>query len=174
MSTNMIDAGHLKAFIERVREMLEYDPLSGDLYWKNVTTNRVKVGDRAGNYSQGYVETSIDGRTYRATHLIWVIVFGRLPHGFVDHINGVRDDNRLINLREATHAENARNVAMHRDNTCGAKGVQIHRGRRKPYQARIYVDGRQKSLGYFATVDAAKAAYDAAAKQCFGKFARVS
>lgn len=173
-NSGSVNAPHLRAFIERVNFLLRYDPVTGCLFWKVRTSNRVSEGMRAGNISLGYREVSIDSQTYRATHIIWLICFGCRPKHFIDHINGIRDDDRLCNLREATPAQNARNVRMHFDNKCGYKGVIEHSRRGKPFQARIFADGKQKSLGYYRTPHEAHQAYEAASRDIHGEFGRCS
>jgi hypothetical protein len=88
-----------------------------------------------------------------------------------DHINGDGLDNRRANLRPATHAENMRNRRIQRNNTSGFKGV--YRTRNGRWRARITVVGQGKrDLGTHATAEAAARAYDAAAVELFGEFAR--
>lgn len=89
----------------------------------------------------------------------------------VDHANGDLSDNRRSNLRLCTHAENMRNRKVSKANKLGLKGVyfDLHRGK---YVAQIKFEGRRYRLGRFDTVDAAKFAYDEAARRLHGKFAR--
>lgn len=86
----------------------------------------------------------------------------------MDHINGVRDDNRISNLREATGAENCRNRKKRR-NTRYAKGVTVKYGR---FLARIWVRGKRICIGRYDTEEEAHAAYVASAEKEFGAFAR--
>lgn len=73
--------------------------------------SRAKAGSVAGHSdrSRGYVDIRIDAKKYKAHRLAWLYVHGRWPEKLIDHINGVKTDNRLINLREASAAENAMN-----------------------------------------------------------------
>ena len=105
-----------------------------------------------------------------AHRIAWAIVHGRWPEHFLDHINRVRTDNRLANLREATNAENLRNRSVVRNNESGTKGVRMDK-RSKRWQARIKIGGTSISLGAFASRDEAAAAYTAAAKKYHGEFA---
>lgn len=91
----------------------------------------------------------------------------------VDHINGDGLDNRRANLRPATNAENNRNRKKRRDNASGFKGVTWHR-HSGLWRARIVVDWRERSLGYYTTPEAAALAYDDAARLDFGEFARLN
>jgi hypothetical protein len=88
----------------------------------------------------------------------------------VDHINGDGLDNRRVNLREATRAENNRNRGLNRNNRSGYKGVAPTKSGR--WSARIKAHGTDRSLGTFATAEAAARAYDDAARELFGEFAR--
>lgn len=89
----------------------------------------------------------------------------------VDHANGNGLDNRRANLRPATNAENQRNRPVQANNTSGFKGVGLHRGK---WRAQIKLDGKRRHLGYFATPDEAGRAYDDAARELHGEFARLN
>lgn len=96
------------------------------------------------------------------------------PRGiFVDHINGNTLDNRRCNLRFATTQQNAFNRKMTSANTTGSKGVYLCRATGR-YYAQICVNGRGKHLGFFASISAASAAYDNAARANFGEFAKTN
>ena len=83
---------------------------------------------------------------------------GQWPARQVDHINGVRDDNRWSNLRESTNAQNSQNERRARSsNTVGFLGVSRHRSGR--FRARIVVDGKERSLGLHDTPQIAHSAY---------------
>ena len=90
----------------------------------------------------------------------------------VDHVNGIRSDNRRCNLRLATAKQNSWNSAMHCDNRTGYKGVTLHKSGK--YHARINVDKRCISLGYFADPLQAALAYNKAATLYFGEYARLN
>ena len=162
------------SLVARVKEAFDYDEVTGLLIWRIPTSNRARVGARVGNLHNGYLATQFDGRRYMVHRLVWIFVYGRAPNGFLDHVNGLRSDNRICNLREASPRQNAWNVRPHFDNQFGAKGLNFHPGRKKPWQARICKDGRTRSLGYFSEKQDAEAAYGRAAAHLFGEFARVS
>lgn len=147
---------------ERLRELLDYDPETGVFVWRVGRRGKGALGSVAGSLGpRGYLRLTVDSQDYRAHRAAWLYVHGRWPAAELDHINGQRDDNRLGNLREATHAENMQNRARHRNNTSGSAGVNWC-GRKRRWVARICVDGRRRHLGYFATLEAAAAAYLAA------------
>jgi hypothetical protein len=91
----------------------------------------------------------------------------------VDHINGNRLDNRKKNLRLATNQQNSWNQGLGKRNTSGYKGVSWHT-RDLTFSAIIRVDGRQKTLGTFNEAISAALAYDAAAREHYGEFARLN
>jgi hypothetical protein len=91
----------------------------------------------------------------------------------VDHISGDKLDNRRSNLRIVDHAQNMRNVRRHVDNRSGVKGVRWHT-KTGMWQARIMVSGKTHYLGYFASVEEAGYAYDAAARELHGTYARTN
>lgn len=93
----------------------------------------------------------------------------------VDHVNGNGLDNRRANLRQATHEQNARNRKMRTDATSGFKGVGRNKSTNRPFFATICLPGNQhKYLGGFESPELAAHAYDAAAIQHFGEFARLN
>lgn len=144
----------------RLRDLLNYDAETGVFTRRVRTSNRVKVGDRVGTYSasDGYLRAHIGNRLYLMHRLAWLYVNGGWPAKNLDHANGDRQDNRIANLREAMHRENGQNVVAHRDNKSGLLGVTWHR-QANGWNARICVDGKQRSLGIFQTAEAAHAAY---------------
>jgi len=94
----------------------------------------------------------------------------------VDHINGDPLDNRRANLRICTKAENMRNRRRNANSTSGFKGVLLMKDtpRKKPWRAQIKTNGRHHRLGYYKTKEEAALAYDAAAKELHGEFARLN
>lgn len=91
----------------------------------------------------------------------------------VDHINGNKLDNRRANLRICTRSQNLRNSAAHSDNASGFKGVSWFKPAQR-WKARIWVDNKEKHLGYFDTPEAAALAYNEAAKKYHGEYARLN
>lgn len=91
----------------------------------------------------------------------------------VDHRSGVGLDNRRPNLRAATNQQNCQNGPAHKDSTSKFRGVCWSRNY-KMWRATIYVEGKQKHLGYFFNEDIAAGAYDCAAMQHFRDFARLN
>lgn len=147
---------------ERLKELLHYDPGTGDFTRLVRTSNSVKIGDIAGGLdADGYRYIRVEGKKYRAHRLAWLWMTGAWPIDQLDHRNGVRDDNRWDNLRESSQVENMQNIAMPNTNTSGFMGVCWSRKAGK-WGATIRIAGRSKYLGLYATPDAAHAAYLAA------------
>lgn len=163
-----------------LRQLLDYNPETGKLVWRErlpvhftdgaysavrccKSWNRVNAGNQAFTHIMGigYAQGSVNGRLLLAHRVIWAIVTGEWPQGDIDHINGNRSDNRWANLREVSHAINLRNASGKSNNTSGATGVS-YRADRGKWRARVMVDGRERSLGSFDSLDAAVAARAAA------------
>ena len=162
---------------DRLREILSYDPETG-IFTNVANRANVRCGDLSGGMAgHSYVRISCDRRRYYAHRLAFLAMTGEFPFGEVDHINGCHTDNRWSNLRLASRAENSRNLGLNKTNSTGFKGVRVHkdnRHRNKKYQARIRIEGREKSLGYYSDIRDAHRAYLDAAKKYFGDFARAA
>lgn len=156
--------------------ILDYNPVTGVFRWK-IRAGRSAAGTVAGHTcvgragGRGYTRICIGGRQHLAHRLAWEIHYGAPPESDLDHINGIRDDNRITNLRLATTTENNRNLSRRRDNTSGHKGVHWSKGAKK-WQARICLNKKMKNLGLFSSIEDAAAAYRRAAKAHFGEFYR--
>jgi hypothetical protein len=155
---------------ERLREILDYDPMTGVFTARIARSSNLPVGAIAGCLrANGYITISICNQSYYGHRLAWLYVHGRWPDGEIDHINCIPSDNRLANLREATRAQNSRNMPVFRNNICGKKGVSKRAGK---WRANITKNKRRVHLGYFDTPEEAHAAYAAAARMHYGEFAR--
>lgn len=158
--------------VERLRELLDYDPETGELTWRVRRGGSVVAGSKAGGLqSNGYVYISIDGRDYLAHRLAWFYTTGlRLKNG-VDHINLIKTDNRFENLREATQSQNCANTRRPANNTSGLKGACFDK-RRCKWRAVLMVKRKYLHLGYFPSSEDAHDVYMNAARTHFGEFAR--
>ena len=142
-----------------VSELLSYEPESGVFRWK-VDRRRVKAGDVVGSDRGGYSVIDVNGRQYLAHRLAFLLMTGEWPAEDVDHINGVKDDNRWSNLRAVSRRINMQNLrAAQKNSKTGLLGVTKHQGR---YMASIEVSGQRKFIGYFDCPHVAHAAYVAA------------
>jgi hypothetical protein len=160
-----------------VRSRLDYDRETGVLTWKARPVR--SASDKAWNTkyagttithenSTDHIQLGLDDRNYLGHRIAWLIVHGECPP-LIDHCNGIRNDNRLANLRVATRSQNASNSKKRTDNTSGFRGV--HRKRGKKWFAQIGHGYRNIHLGTFDTAAEAACAYDKAAAELYGDFA---
>jgi hypothetical protein len=150
---------------EFVRELFHYDPETG-LFTRRVSRmgRWGKAGAIAGGIKPNGYRVIWIGANFMAHRLAWLYVHGSWPAGQIDHINRVRDDNRIANLRVVTHTENMENRKVQRNNTSGYPGVYPDRcGRR--WIARISSKGKWLYLGSFRSAEEASAAYRKAAAE---------
>ncbi len=158
---------------ERLKEIICYDAETG-VFTNRINRGNAKAGTIAGCISaKGYWCISIKDRMHRGHRLAWLYVYGEMPRGAIDHINGVRTDNRILNLRLATNAQNMQNLRASNRSKTGVKGV-FRCSATGRYRAQIVVDGKLKFLGRFDTVEEGAAAYAEAARRFFGEFARTA
>jgi hypothetical protein len=161
---------------EKLMQFVTYEPDTGVFRWKVGVNYSIKPGDRAGYFraKDGYRLLMVDGERLLEHRLAWLYVHGEHPIGYLDHINGKRDDNRIENLRPASKIENGWNRARNSNNASGQTGVyEIKAGRKKNlirYVATVNVGGRRVTLGRYETKAEAIAAYRAAAKLIHGQF----
>lgn len=147
---------------DRIRELLDYNATTGVFHWKQFRGGVARQGNIAGSMtSDGYVRICVDYRSYKAHRLAWLWVYGKLPDATIDHINGIRNDNRIVNLRDVAQNMNNYNVRGPRrhNRNSGIRGVKPMRGK---WQARIGFRGKAVHLGTFTTTDEARAAFDVA------------
>lgn len=154
-----------------LKEILHYDPETG-IFTRLVASsnNKMKAGQVAGGVSdKGYIRIRIRGKRYLAHRLAWLYVYGTFPTDGTDHVNGVRDDNRLCNLRPATKSQNGMNQGKQRSNTSGFKGVYWSSQHQK-WRAQCVANGKKYYLGLFDAAEDASAAYQAFAVKHHGQF----
>lgn len=172
-----------------VASLVGYDPETGHFHWLprlphlfadgNQTAERNCAawnGKFAGRgafktmSSHGYLVGTIFNRPYFAHRVAWALSYGAWPKDQIDHLNRIKSDNRLVNLRAATNAQNQHNTAISVRNTSGFKGVSQIRGSRK-FRATVEAHGVAYHLGRFDCAEDASAAYVAAARRLYGDFA---
>jgi hypothetical protein len=160
--------------LAEAREWFYCDFEAGVLFWKKSSKSITKNAVAGTVKPSGYRTVNFRRKTYLAHRLIWLLYSGSDPYPyFIDHINGVKHDNRIINLRLATNAENTRNQKLHPKNTSGYKGVSFIKKSGK-WDARIKKDYIQYCIGVYNTKEEAHAAYCEAARRLHGEFARSS
>lgn len=134
---------------EECLKLFSYDKESGKLYWKIKPNDRTHVGTECGHIMNcGYKHISYKGKKYLAHRLIWFIQNAVWPEKQLDHINGLKLDNRLENLREVTNRMNANNLKQHRQGHLVGSSFDK---RRNKWQSYIKLDKVRKHLGYFQT-----------------------
>ena len=138
------------------------------------------VHENIGTLNQnGYLNINIRGKTVRVHRLIYFHVYGEIKSGYeVDHINGVRTDNRIINLRLVTKRQNQENrIFCSKNNKLGIKGV-LYCKKLDKFKASLTSNRKKFHLGYFETIEEAAKAYQLAAHnyhthnpsaECLGK-----
>lgn len=147
---------------DMVRELFHYDPETG--IFRRRDTGRV-TGTKS---SSGYLLITLSGFKFSAHRLAWLYVHGQWPQIEIDHINRIRDDNRLVNLRDVTRSVNMMNRALPfgsatRGLTPGWRGGSVRkRSDRKKWEARYAVRGKYHHVGSFETREMAEAALIAA------------
>ena len=170
--------------IEYLRECFDVDFETGVLTWKVRPVSHFKDGAKqtaqhkanmwngklAGKVTgtpntKGYLMARIDGRLYVVHRVVFAMAHGGWPKDQIDHINGARDDNRIANLRDVTHAVNQRNrTKSFTGGSSAYTGVSWDK-RSQKWQAYIWLNGKKKNLGYFTDEIEAAAAYRAAAEE---------
>ncbi len=131
----------------RLKELLSYDPESGEFRRRISVSSNARAGSVIGvPHTNGYLIAQIDGRKYYLHRLAWLYVHGEFPPDEIDHINRKRDDNRVANLRPATRKQNCRNVSARSNSKSGIRGVCWSK-KRRTWEAFINLDGKSKYLG---------------------------
>ncbi len=142
-----------------IREFLRYEPETGDFFWKKSTGRRSVVGQKTSQCinARGYRLIRLHDKSNTAHRLAWLYVHGIWPNQ-IDHINGIRTDNRIANLRDVDRKTNSHNQrAAHKNNGSGFLGVFAKAS--GSYQTSIRVDGKRIYLGRFSTAELAHEAY---------------
>ncbi len=136
---------------KELKRLLDYDPSTGILTWKISNSCRVGKGDIAGSRNdEQYIVVKVNCIAYRAHRIIWRWFYGVWPNGEIDHINHIRYDNRIVNLRDVIHRENGRNKTRHSNNTSGSTGVVYRNGKNIKKRWHAYIGSiPQKHLGCY-------------------------
>ena len=160
--------------IDLVKKKFIYNEVTGEIRHRDGCPNK-RLEGRVATWetNRGYLCVSVMNENIFAHRIAWLLVFGTWPD-VVDHINGIKNDNRLANLREATASLNYANVGRRKHNTSGFKGVTRDRGNAGFWRAQISYGGRTRYLGRFSAPDEAHAAYMKKAVEVFGEFARAT
>lgn len=143
----------------------------GNIYRKKDVTCgngrvQIKAGSKAGyKMKTGYLSVSSNLKSQLVHRIIWEMHHGKIPDGMqIDHINHIRDDNRIENLRLVSNQENHKNISMQSNNTSGITGVYWHKAAKK-WMASIKIDGKMRYLGLFSDINSAAKARLSAEKE---------
>lgn len=149
---------HPEESVEDILRMLRYDPATGLVTRPGKAGRSVCSGELA--RKNGYLFMSVSGRRYAVHRLAWLCAHGSWPKGQIDHINGVRDDNRAANLRDVTASVNRENQRAARSDNLSSGVLGVHWSEyHGKWKAHIRVAGKLMHLKYCATKDEAFAVY---------------
>lgn len=145
---------------ERVKELLDYDPNTGNFYRKTTITNGINIRNVAGCLiKKGYIQIGIDRQQYLAHRLAWLVETGSFPNGQIDHINCIKTDNRIANLRCVSNSVNQQNKnKASKNSSSGFLGVSWMT-KAKKWRSQIQVNKKVIYLGLFEDKEKAHNAY---------------
>jgi hypothetical protein len=156
----------------KLRELFDYNAMTGTLSWRISTNNRVKAGDPIKTkYRAGHLAVSIDGVRYLAHRVIWKMTTGEDPVDQIDHIDGDASNNSFANLRESDQSQNRMNSRKNSNNTSGVKGISYHKATNK-WRATVGNGYASKQIGIFDDFQSAVEACNLARAEMHGDFAR--
>lgn len=141
-----------------LEQWLSYDPETGIFTWL-VNRGKARSGKKAGSLNgRRYLAIRIDGKSYSAHRLAWLAFYGEWPIGEIDHINRIKTDNRIANLRVASSSQNEWNKNLQKNNKSGYRGVSWCTNELR-WRAGIKINGRQIRIGTYDTPEEASVAY---------------
>lgn len=144
---------------EWLREHLSYDVETGIFLWRAKPKPTYDISKPAGSLTYaGYLNISIKRRLYKAHRLAWLYVTGEWPKHQIDHVNGVRHDNRFVNLRDVTNSVNNQNLRAPQQGSSGYLGVSFSK-RNGKWRSAIWVNKKHVYLGEFKTPEEAHERY---------------
>lgn len=152
--------------IDALREKYDYDPGTGAFRNRRLD---LLITNRKKNRNTYYQHVEVCGRVVYAHRAAWAMHYGEWPKGQIDHRDGDGMNNRIDNLRDATHSENQRNQRVHKKSKTGVRGVSFHTPSGK-WQASIWIGGGVRLfLGRFTTIELAAAARREAERVHWGR-----
>lgn len=123
-----------------ILEDFTYNCVDGKLFRKGREVKTVSV--------HGYIVSMVQGKFLYGHRISWFLHYGTWPSDVIDHINRVKTDNRISNLRDVKPSVNVRNSGLRSDNTSGYKNVSWDNAR-GVWCLRKWAGGKYKFLGYF-------------------------
>ena len=157
--------------IDELKSLLSYNPDTGVIRWIAKGKGRIKKKEAGTLLHSGYAGICIGSKRWQSHRIAWALHYGKLPKDQIDHINGIRTDNRICNLREASNAQNGKNLGLSKANKSGVKGVYFDKSNNK-WRAFIKVNFKQIDLGRYVNLQDAINARMIAEQQYFGEWNR--
>ena len=174
------DCYEIKIRIDKDKELYNlckslfiYNKDNGKLYWENPAYNCKRLkGKEVGTVDKsGYLAMMVKKKNYKV-HQICFLMHHKYKPKMIDHINGIKQDNRISNIRECTSSENGQNrTQLSKNNTSGYKGICLCK-RSNKWNATILYKGVRKSLGYYENKEDAATAYNNACEKYYKDFGR--
>lgn len=155
--------------IEELNKSYFYNHVTG-IITRKLDSGRWKKGQVCGwEIGQGYTEISLNGKTIGAHRLAWALHYQEQPPEYVDHINRIKNDNRIVNLRAATKSQNGANRTILSNNTNGFKGCYFIKSCNK-WRVQCRLNKKLYNLGYHSEIESARKAYNEFASKVFGEY----
>ena len=157
---NLTDLTRFRRYAILTQEFLKehFEYRDGHLWWVKPRSNRVKIGQQFGRCTNGYRQGKLKGKNCYEHRLIWLYYHGIWPKDQIDHINGIKNDNRIENLRECTVQQNQFNIKSVSGSSSKYKGVSWNKQRKKWVAGHKY-KGKRYDLGRYETEEEAAEAY---------------
>ena len=162
--------GDMELTKELLEQYFEYNKDTGELTRK-ISISQAKAGDKTGRISKsdGYVYVRFSNKRYALHRIAWIMSYGENPKCDIDHINCIRHDNRMDNLRLASRSMNLHNSSARARNTSGHKGiVYVPKGKRK-WLAQVTINYKHHYIGVFNTIEEAVIARNNFCKNALGE-----
>lgn len=157
--------------IDELKSLLSCDLETGAIHWIAKGKGMIKKKAAGTLLHSGYLGICIGPKRWQAHRIAWALHHGEWPKDQIDHINGIKTDNRICNLREATNSQNGKNLGLSKANKSGVKGVSFENYTQK-WKASIKVESKTISLGRFNSIEDAAIARKLAEQHYFKEWNR--
>lgn len=157
--------------INELKLLFSYDPDTGAIHWIAKGKGMIKKKAAGTLLHSGYLGICVGPKRWQAHRIAWALHHGAWPKDQIDHINGIKTDNRICNLREATNSQNGKNLGLSKANKSGVKGVSFENYTQR-WKASIKVENKTISLGRFNSIEDAAIARRLAEKHYFKEWNR--
>lgn len=154
--------------LDECSNIFSYEPDTGIIRFK-VKRPGYSIGDIAGHNMFGYTAVTINGKNLMCHRLAWALYYGEWPSNFIDHINRDRKDNRIENLRKATHSQNSANRNNFKNNTSGIKNIYWDKKTNK-WNVRVKHNKKNYWVGSFNDINEANIARIDFCRKLFGEY----